>query len=68
MISFEKVFSHVGHKIVIVKYGPAKGETDSVSIECEDCHEVIGSADRPECECVDESHYPSWSTKKATIR
>jgi hypothetical protein len=37
---YERLFSHVGHHIECARYG-----TDSVSIECEDCNEVIISID-----------------------
>lgn len=41
----EKLAPHVGHQVVCVGYGD--GETVNVSIECEDCDEVLYDLDAP---------------------
>jgi hypothetical protein len=40
MTYFEKLSQHVGHNIACVQYGHV-----NVSIECEDCHEVLVDSD-----------------------
>lgn len=43
---FKSLLAHVGHNIVCVTYGI--NETVNVSIECEDCNEVLVSFDSDE--------------------
>lgn len=43
---FEKLRRHIGHNIVCVCYG--QGDVANVSIECEDCGEVLYSVDADE--------------------
>ena len=43
--SAEKLEPHVGHQVVCVGYGD--GEIANVSIECEDCNEVLFDLDAP---------------------
>ena len=38
---FEKLRGHVGHDVVVVMYGG-----QNISIECEDCCEVLYSVDK----------------------
>ena len=40
---FEQLLRHVGHHIVCVVYG----DNDNVSLECEDCCEVLFDMDNP---------------------
>lgn len=40
---FDKLREHVGHNVVVVMYGE-----ENVSIECEDCSEVLYSVDEDE--------------------
>lgn len=40
MQDFDDLIRHYGHKIVVVRYGD-ENDPDSVSIECETCHEVL---------------------------
>jgi len=42
---FEDLRRHIGHKIVCVMYGD---DAENVSLECEDCYEVLISFDNPE--------------------
>ena len=42
--SFEELVIHKGHKIECVTYG--KEEVVNISIECEDCNEVLLSFDK----------------------
>ncbi len=44
----EMLEPHVGHQVVCVGYG--QGEIANVSIECEDCHQVIFDLDAPKDE------------------
>lgn len=41
----DKLKDHIGHKIVLAGYGGESG-IENISIECEDCCEVLYSADR----------------------
>jgi hypothetical protein len=41
---FEKFKAHKGHKIVCV--GDGRGKDVNISLECEDCNEVLYSVDR----------------------
>ena len=43
-VSFEKLVTHIGHKVVIAGYGDERGIWN-VAIECETCDEVILSVD-----------------------
>ncbi len=36
----ECMIAHVGHRVEVIVYGP-KDDPDSVTIECEDCCEVV---------------------------
>lgn len=44
-VSREKLLPHVGHNVVCVGYG--KDELVNISIECEDCNEVLFDMERP---------------------
>lgn len=46
-LPFETLKPHVGHNIVCCSYGEPDMEQDSVSIECQDCHEVIFDMSAP---------------------
>ena len=46
---YEKLKPHVGHKIACVCYGNADDPWD-ICIECEDCNEVLVSAETFELE------------------
>ena len=41
---FEKLKNHVGHNVVCVTYGDSNNPQD-ICIECEDCNEVLVSAE-----------------------
>ena len=41
--SYEELLAHVGHSIVCATYGKDK---ENVSIECEDCQEVLMDFDK----------------------
>jgi len=45
VFSYESLETHVGHKIVCVRYG-----NQNVAIECEDCCEVLLDFDKGEGE------------------
>ena len=49
MTLIEKLMPHIGHKIVCVCYGD-QNDPDDICIECEDCCEVLVSAET-EDEC-----------------
>jgi len=40
-MEFERLREHIGHRIVCVIYGDVE-----VSLECEDCHEVLYSVNK----------------------
>ena len=42
----DRLQNHVGHNIVLTQYGAEQGIVN-VSVECEDCNEVLYSVDRP---------------------
>ena len=44
-MNFNELKQHIGHKIVCVSYGKGKN-IKNVSVECEDCFEVIISIDK----------------------
>lgn len=44
---FDELKRHVGHKIVCVSYGD-ENNPQNISIECEDCFEVLFDVDRDE--------------------
>jgi len=51
--SYDDLIAHKGHKIVCVTYGPIAPadkciDVDNVSLECEDCNEVLLSYDKEE--------------------
>lgn len=46
--SYKELKRHLGHKIVCVAYGGDGEEPWNVSIECEDCNEVLLDYDREE--------------------
>jgi len=46
--SYKELKRHLGHKIVCVAYGGDGEEPWNVSIECEDCNEVLLDYDRDE--------------------
>ena len=41
---WKRLSNHYGHKVVIAKYGDVNNPVD-ICLECEDCNEVILSAD-----------------------
>ena len=41
---YEKLRNHIGHNIVCVAYGDINNPVD-ICIECEDCNEVLVSAE-----------------------
>lgn len=47
---YDKLLPHIGHSIVLACYGDTE-DPDNISIECEDCNEVLISVDK---ECNDE--------------
>lgn len=44
MTEFDILKAHIGHNVVVVGYG--QDEIANVSIECEDCNEVLYSIDK----------------------
>lgn len=46
-MGFEQLKAHIGHKIVVVGYGPRDNYTN-IAIECEDCGEVLVELNEPE--------------------
>ena len=42
---YEKLKPHIGHNIVCVSYGKDGEEPVDICIECEDCNEVLISAE-----------------------
>ena len=42
---YEKLKNHIGHNIVCVAYGDDYHDPDDICIECEDCNEVLISAE-----------------------
>ena len=48
--SVEKLKGHVGHKVVCVAYGDDPQNPVNISIECEDCNEVLFDIDAPSVE------------------
>ena len=44
-IVFDKLKEHLGHKITVVWYGE-KSDPVNISVECEDCNEVLVDYDR----------------------
>lgn len=42
---YEKLKHHIGHKIVCCCYGKDGEEPVDICIECEDCYEVLVSAE-----------------------
>lgn len=45
--NFNKLIEHCGHHIVIARYGKnGKAPYVNVSVECEDCNEVLFSCDK----------------------
>ena len=63
--NFEELKRHIGHKIVCVSYGGEKFEREpwNISIECEDCGEVLLDFDRSVCALcgkVMEKHEWEW--------
>lgn len=47
--TYEKLKNHIGHDIVCVAYGDIDNPVD-ICIECEDCNEVLVSAETYEKE------------------
>lgn len=45
-LEFKRLRRHIGHNIACVKYGKGK-QVANISIECEDCFEVLLSIDKP---------------------
>ena len=45
-LEYMKLRTHTGHKITCVCYGDNNTDPCNISIECEDCNEVLYSADR----------------------
>jgi|GEM_PF-2705790 len=52
---FGRLLSHVGHSIEVVTYG--QEETVGVSIECEDCNEVLYSVEKHEMPPLERDYY-----------
>ena len=48
---FEKLINHVGHNVVCVAYGDSDNPQD-ICIECQDCNEVLVSAETFEKESI----------------
>jgi hypothetical protein len=46
-MAFEILKSHIGHHVRVVSYDDDEGEIYNVSIECEDCNEVLYDLDNP---------------------
>ena len=49
--NYKELRRHVGHKVAVVYYGPEheyEGDPANVSVECEDCNEVLFDYDKPE--------------------
>lgn len=44
--SFDELYNHYGHSVVVARYENTINEPVNVSIECEDCYEVLISYDR----------------------
>jgi hypothetical protein len=44
--NFEDLKRHIGHRIVCVGYGMKGGELINVSVECNDCSEVLLTFDK----------------------
>ena len=42
---FEKLKPHIGHRIACVAYGESLDDIADICIECEDCCEVLVSAE-----------------------
>lgn len=47
-MSYEKLKHHVGHKLTVANYGDGM----ELSVECEDCHEVLYTESKPSLEVV----------------
>ena len=44
---YDDIATHIGHDIECVEYLDNEGETAVVVIECEDCGEILVSAEQP---------------------
>ena len=42
---YDKLRAHIGHNVVCVAYGKENEEPVDICIECEDCNEVLVSAE-----------------------
>ena len=42
---FERLKPHIGHRIVCVAYGESIDDIADICIECEDCNDVLVSAE-----------------------
>ncbi len=56
--SFNDLYAHYGHKVVIAAYGDVRGKVlkrniENIAVECLDCNEVLLDFDNP-----------SWKQKK----
>ena len=47
-LMYEKIIRHTGHKIVVARYGRDFYRTENVTVECEECNEVLVDADNPD--------------------
>jgi len=45
-MSYEKLREHLGHEVVIARYGTDSQEYN-IALECEECYEVIVDYDTP---------------------
>ena len=45
---YEKIIRHTGHKIVVARYGRDFYQTENITVECEECNEVLVDADNPD--------------------
>lgn len=58
---YEKLRNHVGHHIVCVSYGNEENPTD-ICLECEDCGEVLVSAEDYKSEKQNYKYYLAVAT------
>jgi hypothetical protein len=53
---YDDLLRHVGHRVVVVSYGPGHeygGDVENVAVECETCGEVLLDFDHPNDEASD---------------
>lgn len=54
---YKELKTHVGHHVVVAKYGSNPRKPDNVAIECEDCGTVLLDYDHPDIEGGHSSDY-----------